>query len=104
MMFKKKICNLSQLEGKNYFISWVKELKDEIIVFRKNGKIHVKSSVCPHFGGHIIYDKKQECLYCYWHGLKFSTNGGKCLNDKNFKVCLNSYRHKIKDNNIYIEK
>ena len=38
-MMKKKICTLSQLESKNYFKSWVKEFKDEIIVFKDNEKI-----------------------------------------------------------------
>ena len=44
-MIKKKICHLSQLENKNYFKSWVKEFKDEIIVFRNDEKIYVKSSI-----------------------------------------------------------
>ena len=102
-MIKKKICSLSQLDNKNYFKSWIKDLKDEIIVFKYRDKIHVKSSVCPHFGGPIVYDKDQNYLYCYWHGLKFSTDG-KCLNQKSFKACLNSYVYKIINNSIYIIK
>ena len=100
---KKKICTLSQLESKNYFKSWVKEFKDEIIVFKDNEKIYVKSSICPHFGGPIVYDQNRKFLYCYWHGLRFSTNG-KCLNQKNFKACLNRYIYKIVNNSIYIFK
>ena len=38
-MVKIKICNLSQLEDKNYFIKWVKELNDELIVFKIDKKI-----------------------------------------------------------------
>ena len=102
-MIKKKICNLSQLENKNYFKSWVKEFKDEIIVFKDNDKIYVKSSICPHFGGPIVYDKNRKYLYCHWHGLQFSTDG-KCLSQKNFKACLNSYVYKIVNNSIYIFK
>ena len=102
-MIKKKICNLSQLESKNYFKSWVKEFKDEIIVFKYNEKIYVKSSICPHFGGPIVYDQNRKFLYCYWHGLRFSTDG-KCLNQKNFKACLYSYSYKIVNNSIYIFK
>ena len=100
-MIKKKICHLSQLENKNYFKSWVKEFKDEIIVFRNDEKIYVKSSICPHFGGPIAYNQSKRHLHCYWHGLKFSING-KCLNEKNFKACLNNYDYEIKDNYIYI--
>ena len=102
-MIKKKICSISQLEKKNYFKSWIKEFKDEIIVFKSDEKIYVKSSICPHFGGPITFDQNQKYLYCYWHGLKFSFDG-KCLNQKNFKTCLNSYVYKIIKNNIYIKR
>ena len=88
-MIKIKICNLSQLKEKNYFITWVKKVKDEVIVFKNDNKIHVKSSICPHFGGPISYEKNENYLYCYWHGLKFSLDG-KCLNSKKFKACLNN--------------
>ena len=102
-MIKKKICNLSQLENKNYFKAWVNDFRDEIIVFRNGNKIHVKSSICPHFGGPIVYDQNKKHLYCYWHGLEFSIDG-KCSNQKSFKACLNSYFYEIKNNNIYIFK
>ena len=102
-MIKKKICNLSQLENKNYFKFWVKEFKDEIIIFKYHEKIYVKSSICPHFGGPITYNRNKKYLYCYWHGLKFSITG-KCLNEKSFKACLNNYDYELKDNYIYIFK
>ena len=102
-MIKKKICSLLQLENKNYFKSWVKEFKDEIIVFKVDKKIHVKSSICPHFGGPIIYNSEKNYLCCNWHGLKFSIQG-KCLNQKNFKASLNNYNYELKDNYIYIFK
>ena len=102
-MFKIKICNLSQLEEKNYFIKWVKELSDELIVFKINKKIYVKSSICPHFGGPIVYNQTEEILHCYWHGLKFS-HEGKCLNQKSFKACLKKYNFELQDNYIYITK
>ncbi len=102
-MAKIKICNLSQLEDKNYFVKWVDEVKDELIVFKNDKKIYVKSSICPHFGGPISYEKDNNYLYCSWHGLKFSLEG-KCLNQKNFKACLNNYNYEIKDKYIYIKK
>ena len=37
-MLKKRICKISQIEEKNYFKTWVKEFKDEIIVFRNDKK------------------------------------------------------------------
>ena len=102
-MNKIKICNLSQLGNKNYFVKWVTKIKDEVIVFRSEEKIYVKSSICPHFGGPISYDQSKDHLYCSWHGLKFSIDG-KCLNQKNFKPCLNNYDFELKDNYIYIKK
>ena len=102
-MIKIKICNLSQLKNKNFFIKWVDKIRDEVIVFINNEKIYVKSSICPHFGGPISYNNDEENLYCAWHGLKFSIEG-KCLNQKNFKACLNNYDFELKDNYIYIKK
>ena len=102
-MTKKKICNLSQLQNKDYIRFWVDDFKDEIIIFINNNKIYVKSSICPHFGGPIVYDKVNNYLFCYWHGLRFTTNG-KCINQKDFKPCLNSYNYELRDNSIYIIK
>tara|TARA_Y100000590_G_scaffold54985_1_gene57495 strand:+ start:28 stop:336 length:309 start_codon:yes stop_codon:yes gene_type:complete len=102
-MIKIKICNLSQLENKNYLVKWVNKLKDELIVCKNGKKIYIKSSICPHFGGPIAYNKNENYLYCNWHGLKFSLDG-KCLNQKNFKACLNNYDYEIKDNYIYVRK
>ena len=102
-MIKIKICNLSQLENKNYLVKWVNKLKDELIVCKNGKKIYIKSSICPHFGGPIAYNKNENYLYCNWHGLKFSLDG-KCLNQKSFKACLNNYDYEIKDNYIYVRK
>ena len=102
-MIKKKFCNLSHLKNKNFFKSWVKEFRDEIIVFKYKNKIYAKSSICPHFGGPISYDKEKSHLYCFWHGLKFSIDG-KCLNQKSFKTCLNKYDYEIINDSIYILK
>ena len=102
-MIKIKICNLSQLENKNYLVKWVNKIKDELIVCKNGKKIYIKSSICPHFGGPIAYNKNENYLYCNWHGLKFSLDG-KCLNQKNFKACLNNYDYEIKDNYIYVRK
>ena len=96
-------CLRRQGYNKNYFVKWVTKIKDEVIVFRSEEKIYVKSSICPHFGGPISYDQSKDHLYCSWHGLKFSIDG-KCLNQKNFKPCLNNYDFELKDNYIYIKK
>jgi len=102
-MLKKNFCSLSKLEKSTSIRKWINEFKDEIIVFIKNKKIYVKSSICPHFGGPILYKSNSDYLLCPWHGLEFDFNG-KCTNDKNFKVCLKNYDYEIKGNNIYIIK
>ena len=81
----------------------IQDITIVITSFRSEEKIYVKSSICPHFGGPISYDQSKDHLYCSWHGLKFSIDG-KCLNQKNFKPCLNNYDFELKDNYIYIKK
>ena len=102
-MFKEKICSLLELKNTGFIRRWSNEFKDEIIIFMKNNKIYAKSSICPHFGGTISYNKNNDYLFCDWHGLKFNLDG-KCLNHKNFKVCLNNYDYELKNNNVYIIK
>ena len=62
-MNKIKICSLSQLGSKNYFIKWVKEFKDEVIVYKDGKKIYIKSSICPHFGGPIGYHEIKKNVF-----------------------------------------
>jgi len=102
-MIKIKICKLSELENKNYIVTWVNRIKDEVIVFKNNEKIYVKSSICPHFGGPITYNNDEKNLHCSWHGLKFSTDG-KCLNQKSFSACLINYNFELKGSCIYLKK
>ena len=102
-MKKKKYCKILDLKEKNFVVKWIDEFKDEVIVYRTNGKIHVRSSVCPHFGGPIQYNIQENYLYCSWHGLKFSTDGA-CLNSKKFKSNLKKYTYELKNNNIFVLK
>ena len=63
-----------------YIIKFYDELKDEIICFLdKDENIKIYSSICPHFGGEIYYDKKNDLLRCKWHDWKFCPTSGKCL-------------------------
>jgi nitrite reductase/ring-hydroxylating ferredoxin subunit len=102
-MIKIKICSLEKLEKKNYIVTWINKIKDEVIVFKNDKKIYVKSSICPHFGGPIAYNQNNKNLYCSWHGLKFSVDG-KCINQNTFKTCLSNYNFELKNNYIYIKK
>ena len=62
---KIKICDLKDLNL--YVTKFVKELRDELIIYKLNGEIFVKSSICPHFGGEIYFCKNKKKLRCKWH-------------------------------------
>ena len=83
-----------------YIIKFYNELKDEVICFLdKDANIKIYSSICPHFGGEIYYDKKNDYLRCKWHDWKFSKNTGKCLSYP-IKLKLNPYDFKVKPNKL----
>ena len=81
-----------------YIIKFYDELKDEVICFLdKDEKIKIYSSICPHFGGEIYYDKKNDYLRCKWHDWKFCKNTGKCLS---YPIKLNPYDFEVRPNNL----
>lgn len=111
------ICEFKELKDKKYLIKWVDEWRDELIVFfnKHSNEIKIKSSICPHFGGEIVYDQKDESLRCLWHNWRFCTNSGKCLtypikgilNPYDFEVNpkpLKSYKVINSENKIYAIK
>ncbi len=110
------ICTLKELKDNQYFIKWIDEWRDELIVFlNKSNKIIIKSSICPHFGGEIIYNSKKDVLKCLWHDWEFSSSTGKCisypikgiLNPYDFEVNpkpLKSYKVFNQENKIYAIK
>ena len=89
-----------ELIKKKYFIKFIDDIKDEVIVFiDKNNKIRVFSSICPHFGGAIQFDYKNDLLRCKWHGWKFSKENGKCLTHP-IKGKLNAYNFEVNPGNL----
>ena len=93
-------CEYKKLEKSNYIIKFFNELKDEIICFLDNkNNIKIYSSICPHFGGEIFYNQKENLLKCKWHDWKFCTKTGKCLSYP-IKGMLNPYDFEIKPNNL----
>jgi len=98
------LCSTNYLSSKSFFIKWIDEIKDEVIVFIDSVKlIKIFSSICPHFGGPIIYDNKKDEFICKWHGFRFCVKSGKCLS-YSIKGSLKDYNHKIKNNKIYLIK
>ena len=104
----------SKLIDDKYFIKFINEVKDEIIVFiDKKEKIRAFSSICPHFGGEIYFDYKNDFLRCKWHDWKFSKEDGGCtsfpikgkLKNYDFDVKPNNlkeFKFQIKNDNIYL--
>jgi nitrite reductase/ring-hydroxylating ferredoxin subunit len=97
------LCSISSLEKKDYFVKFIEEIKDEVIVFRdrETNKLKLFSSICPHFGGEIFYNKKEDVLKCKWHGWKYCKNTGKCLSFS-IKGELNPYNFEIDSKNVNI--
>lgn len=100
---KKKIffCKLKDLKKKKFIVKYIDEFKDEIIIFFDNEAQVLKSfsSVCPHFGGEVVYDYKINNLICNWHGWKFCKNSGKCLSHP-IKSALRKYNFIVNPNNL----
>ena len=95
-------CNLDDLKKEKYIVKFFDFINDELVIFiDKYQKIKIFSSICPHFGGEIIYNNTQDVLKCKWHGWKFDKDTGKCLSSP-IKSKLNEYKIKQEDNKIYI--
>ncbi len=110
------MCTIKDLKDNKYFIKWIEEWKDELIVFfNKSNNITIKSSICPHFGGEVVYDYRRDKLKCLWHDWEFCPKSGECLtypikgilNPYDFEVDpnpLKSYKVLNRENKIYAIK
>jgi len=94
MKNKVLICASIELDKSTYVKKWIEDWKDEIIIFKKDNKIKLFSSICPHFGGEIVYDNKLMSLKCLWHDWKFCSKSGKCLSHP-IRGKLNPYDFEI---------
>ena len=89
-----------EISNNNYIIKFLDELSDEIICYLdNNGEIKIFSSICPHFGGEVIYSKKEKILKCKWHDWKFCSDTGKCLSYP-IKGVLNPYDFEVNPDNL----
>jgi len=91
-------CNIEEIKDKHKIV-FIEEIKDEIIVFRKDNIVNTFSSVCPHLAGQITL--KKNSLQCKWHGLRFDSNG--IVNNCSLKLKLRQYQNIIKDNKVYVK-
>lgn len=100
MINKIFLVNKSQLINDRYFVKFIDKIKDEIIIFIDNkNEIRAFSSICPHFGGEIYFDFKNDLLRCKWHDWKFDKKDGKCISFP-IKGKLTNYDFNINPNNL----
>tara|TARA_Y100000389_G_C17444726_1_gene510847 strand:- start:381 stop:2294 length:1914 start_codon:yes stop_codon:yes gene_type:complete len=52
----------------------------DYFLLKNDGKYFLGSTVCPHMGGSIEFDKKEEVFLCPIHNWKFNKSSGKCTN------------------------
>ena len=83
-MKKIHICSYEILKKDTFIVKFIEEWKDELIIFidSMNNKLKIFSSICPHFGGELYFDKKQLKLRCKWHAWEYDPVSGKCLTYK----------------------
>ena len=96
------LCETANLVFSKYINKWIEELKDEVIIFLGNNKeIKIFSSICPHFGGEIIYDYKMQVLKCKWHDWRFCSESAACLTFPKISK-LKKYTYTIENKKIYL--
>ena len=64
IVFPKKV----EVNNKNFF------------VIKNNRKYFLASRICPHQGGKIDFNKKENCFLCPLHNWKFDKSSGKSIN------------------------
>ena len=102
-MKKVFLCNYSDINSNDYVVAEVEDLKDEFIIFlNADMDIKIFSSVCPHFGGEIIYDKGRYILTCKWHAYKFSPDKGRCLTYPKNMPNLTEYNSLIEEEKVFL--
>ena len=88
------------LKKNKFYIKYIEDIRDEVIAFLdKDNVLRIFSSICPHFGGEIFFDFKNDKLRCKWHDWEFCKSTGECLTFK-IKTQLRKYDFKINPNNL----
>lgn len=97
------LCHIDDLNQNGQYIKYIEEIRDEIIAYKHEDTIYVKSSFCPHYGGDLRYNEKTQKLRCSWHDWKFCPKEGKCTSHQ-YRGKLREYNFEIKENQIFVEK
>jgi len=74
---------------------------DEILVYFYNDNYFAVSGICPHFGGPVTLQNKNNQLHCYWHNWCFDPLNFNCTNMKT-SIKLRSYVVFKKGNSLLI--
>jgi len=95
------LCDVSHLRSHGSFVKYIEILRDEVIAYIFDDDVIVRSTFCPHFGGHISVDELNERLRCNWHGWEFCPKSGKCISH-NIGAILSSYDVEINGDSIFV--
>ena len=88
------LCNTDFFNNRNFFIKWIEEIKDEIIVYYHENELFIRSSICSHFGGEIYYDQIGILSKTKIHVLEL--NNEQCKITMNYKFELNGWKKILK--------
>lgn len=90
---------LNEPLGKDPIYRWLTE-KIEVMIFRDGDRVRVVSSLCPHMGARLSWDKTKTRVTCPWHGLSYDGNGLKSCHHRYRK--LNEFRAEVFGDEIVI--
>jgi nitrite reductase/ring-hydroxylating ferredoxin subunit len=74
---------LTQTLGTEPIYHWLTN-KIEVMIFRDGNRVRVVTSLCPHMGARLQWDRTRSRVKCPWHGLSYDGNG--------LKSCHHRYR------------
>jgi nitrite reductase/ring-hydroxylating ferredoxin subunit len=90
------LCRRDELERARFVTRWLDDLGDEVTAVLLDGRIVVRSSVCPHFAGEFVVDLARRTFRCKWHAWEFEIESGRCVSN-GFKGCLRRYEADERD-------
>ena len=94
-------CERKELIQSKQVTRWIDQWRDEVTAIIHGGEIFVVSSVCPHFGGELKFEKKRSLFRCNWHHWEFNLIDGKCLTFP-IAACLWRYDFEIENDKLVV--
>jgi nitrite reductase (NADH) small subunit/3-phenylpropionate/trans-cinnamate dioxygenase ferredoxin subunit len=75
-----------------------------IAVFLRNGEYLAINDLCPHMGASLAEGYLEgECVTCPWHAWRFSIRDGLWLDNPRAKLCADTFRVRVVEDDIQVE-